>query len=109
MDQSVTPEDLVALGEKLDQLDEQLTERERAVLLLVFELAGEQVEVEDAEVDGFELNWPKPPSGQVDLDLGILGLPTAGQPLQLGQAGFLGRFVHRFAPVGPNRPGANPG
>lgn len=36
-------EDLVALARKLDQLAQQLTERERALLLATFQMAGDQL------------------------------------------------------------------
>ena len=42
-EQEFSGEDLVALARKLDQLAGQLTERERALLLATFQMAGDQL------------------------------------------------------------------
>lgn len=89
MDYEISGEALVELGEKLDEIGEQLTERERAVLLLIFKLAGEQVEIEEAEVEGFAAPAPR------------LLISQKGPAIGLSQ-GFRGSF----APTGPTSPGS---
>jgi hypothetical protein len=51
---TISVEEVDALAGKLDSLGENLTENEKAVLLLAFKLAGDQVAAEsDSEVEGF--------------------------------------------------------
>ena len=43
MDQTITQEDLTALARKLDELGDVLTDKEQALLLAVFKLAGKEI------------------------------------------------------------------
>lgn len=43
MDQTIKQEDLAALARKLDELGDVLTEKEQALLLAVFKLAGKEI------------------------------------------------------------------
>lgn len=49
----IAPEEIEGLAGKLDSIGEQLTEKEKAVLLLAFKLAGDKVAAEEGEVEGF--------------------------------------------------------
>lgn len=55
---AVGPDDIDTLAGKLDALEAHLTDRERAILLLVFRLAGEELSGESDEVEGFSLRRP---------------------------------------------------
>lgn len=86
-----TGADLEQLSGKLDAIGDQLSERDRTLLLAVFQLAGDKVQSEGSEVEGFGAQ-------------GVASNPTyrfaaAGAGVPRLSDGFRGSF----------RPGANRG
>ena len=80
-DYEFSTDDVNALGVKLDSLQPELSEREQALLLTIFRLAGEQLESR-TEVAGFSFggafrgSFPSP--GLPRFSFGLMGLGADG-------------------------------
>jgi hypothetical protein len=55
--------DVHALADKLDGLDSQLSDDEKALMLAVFEVAGQAIAEQASDVEGFSLNFSAPAFG----------------------------------------------
>lgn len=80
-DYEFSTDDVNALGVKLDSLQPELSEREQALLLTIFRLAGEQLE-SSTEVAGFAFGGAFrksfPSAGLPRFSIGLVGLGADG-------------------------------